>query len=81
MCCHLEVWLAAKQLLVDHRREVQVQNDAIVDGEAQHAAYQAVLTLQLQGQVAEPEGARLLIVREHAKLLCSSNFSCLHARL
>lgn len=65
----LEVGLPTKQLLVDNRREVEVQDDTIVDGQAQHTAHQPVLSLQLYGQVAEPEGASLLQVLEHAKLL------------
>ena len=69
MIAHLEVWLAIEQLLVDDRGEVEVQDDAIVDGQAQHTAHQPVLCLQLYGQVTEPEGACVLHVLEHAKLL------------
>ena len=64
-----EVGLAIEQLLVDDRGEVEVQNDTIVDGQTQHAAHQPVLCLQLNGQVAEPEGACVLHILEHAELL------------
>ena len=47
----------AQQLLVHRQREVDVQNDGVVDGQPQHCPHQRILVLGLQRGGAEPVGA------------------------
>ena len=62
----LEVGLLAKQLLEDNQGEVDVQDDAVVDGQAQQHACQQEVLLAVQADVVEPEGARFIVPLEHA---------------
>lgn len=58
-----------KQLLVDHQREVDIQNDAIVDGQADDNADQPELGFQALRQHVEPKCPGLVSVSEHAEVL------------
>eukprot|EP00966_Prymnesium_polylepis_P043563 1010141-Prymnesium_polylepis.1 len=58
------VW---RPLFVDDVREAQVEDDAVVDGDAEEDADQLELALVLEARAVEPKLPQLVVVDEHAK--------------
>mmetsp|Transcript_11500 Transcript_11500/g.28707 ORF Transcript_11500/g.28707 Transcript_11500/m.28707 type:complete len:485 (-) Transcript_11500:933-2387(-) len=54
------------ELLVHDVWEAHVQDDAVVDGDAEEDADQLELAVALEGVLVEPEGAERLVVGEHS---------------
>ncbi len=65
----LEGGLFAEELRVEAVREVGVQDDGVVDGQAHELAYQRELRLRLDACYVEPVRPRFLVKNEHAERL------------
>mmetsp|Transcript_8322 Transcript_8322/g.29551 ORF Transcript_8322/g.29551 Transcript_8322/m.29551 type:complete len:734 (-) Transcript_8322:1002-3203(-) len=57
-----------EQLAVHGEREVDVEDDVVVDGEAEQGAHQLELDAGLERVVAEPHQPRLVVLAEHRVL-------------
>ena len=54
------------QLAIDDHREVDVEDDVVVDGESEHDADQRELRVVLEAARVEPKHVRLVVQNKHA---------------
>ena len=66
----------AHQFAIDHHGEVNVENDFVVDREAEYDAYEHILSVVLKRRRVEPERSGLLGEREHT---CTRQIKRSHA--
>lgn len=64
----LESPFTAEQFAVDDHGEVDVKDDRVVNGQAEHDADQCELTVTLERRRVEPELVGVTIVREHGEV-------------
>mmetsp|Transcript_12175 Transcript_12175/g.26182 ORF Transcript_12175/g.26182 Transcript_12175/m.26182 type:complete len:222 (+) Transcript_12175:1602-2267(+) len=62
----IKPWFLAHQLLVEHHGEAELQDVAVVDGQAYEYAHQLELCVHVEVGGAKPVEPGALIIREHA---------------